>query len=110
MTKGAIVTVHVDDPRQLLSAANAAVQSDLRFQFVTAKGDRHDAVMTAHGKTSRDHSITLPFGAPMTLQVISPHLAIHDGTGRPVAAAGASVQVPTAASAAAFNFTVNGAK
>ena len=102
MPKGAIVTVHVDDPQHLLTPAPGAIQSDLRFQFVTAKGDRYDAVITAHNATSRDHSVTLPFGAAVTLQVMSPALAIHDATGRPAATTGTSVQVPaTAASAAA---------
>ena len=108
MPKGAIVTVHVDDPQHLLTSAPGAIQSDLRFQFVTANGDRYDAVITAHNATSRDHSVTLPFGTAVTLQVMSPALAIHDATGRPAATTGTSVQVPaTAASAAAFTFAVN---
>jgi len=80
MTKGAIVTVHVDDPQHLLAPSPGAVQSDLRFQFVTAKGDRYDAVITAHNQTSRDHTVTLPFGAPVTLQVVVPDYSAESGS------------------------------
>jgi hypothetical protein len=111
MARGSIVTVHVNDPQQLLSATANAVESDLRFQFVTAKGHRYDAVITAHTKTSRDHTVTLPFGTPVTLQVINPHLIVHDETGTSTSTFGRSLQVPvTAAAAAAFTYTVSGAK
>jgi hypothetical protein len=110
LTKGAVLPIHVDDPQQLLAPVKGIMAGDLQFHIVTAKGTHHLAYIVATNKTSRDHSITVPFGTPVTVQVYSPHLVVNDSTGKPAAAAGISVGVPTAASPATLTYTVTGTK
>jgi hypothetical protein len=110
MTHGAVVPIHVNDPLQLLAPITAPIQSDIRVQMVTGKGFRYEAVIVAHSSTSRDYAITIPYGAPMTLQTSSPNLAISTNAGGAAPSAGQAVTIPVGASAATFSFTVAGIK
>jgi len=110
MAKGAVVPIHIADPNGLLMAPSGVIAPDCRVQVVTAKGYRYEAPITAHDATSRDHTITLPFGATVTVQVISPHLTVTDSTGKAVSSAGASTVIPSGGSPGTFTFTVSGAK
>ena len=111
MARGAVLPIHIDDPYQLLTPAKGAIDPNCRFFVVTAKGYRYDAVIVAQGGNSRDHTITLPFGATLNLQVFSPHLVIEDGaTGQPTASAGKTVATAPAGNAAQLNYTVTGTK
>jgi hypothetical protein len=76
MAKGAILPIHIDDPHQLLSTPKGALAADLHVQVVPAKGHHYEAIIVASSKNSRDHQITIPFGAPVSAQVVSPHLAV----------------------------------
>jgi hypothetical protein len=110
MAKGAVVPIHIADPNGLLATPSGVIAPDCRVEVVTAKGYRYEAPITAHDATSRDHAITLPFGAAVTVQVISPHLTVTDSTGKPVSSAGASTVIPSGGSPGTFNFTVSGTK
>ena len=114
LAQGAVLPIHIADPNGLLTAVTGSVASDCRVQMVTSKGYRYEAVVQAQSATGRDYAITVPFGASVTLQVISPNLTVNDGSsGAPVSAAGKSVAAPIAASAPAaptVTFTVVGAK
>jgi hypothetical protein len=110
VAKGAILSIHVDDPHQLLAQPNSVIAPDLMFHVVTAKGHRYPARIVASSATSRDHTITIPFGAPITVKVFSPNLVINDTSGKPAAVAGAAVSVPTTAAGVTLTYTVTGAK
>ena len=111
MAKGAVIPIHIDDPHKLLDAtASGPIAADCRFQIVTAKGFRHEAIVTARNGNGRDHVITVPFGTPLKLQVISPHLVVNDETGAAALASGKDVNIPAPLGASPMKFTVGGAK
>jgi len=110
MTKGAVLPIHIDDPHQLLQTPKGALASDLHVQVVTAKGHHYEAIIVASSKNSRDHQITLPFGTTVSVQVVCPHLAVDDDTGKPATAAGKSVSVASGSAPGQLKFTVTGAK
>jgi hypothetical protein len=110
MAKGAILSVQINDPQGLLAAPASVVSPDCRVQVITAKGYRYEATITAHTATSRNHAIALPFGAAVTVQVISPNLTVNDASGKPVASAGSSVAIPATGSPGGLTFTVSGVK
>jgi hypothetical protein len=110
MAKGAVLPIHINDPQGLLAAPTGAIAPDCRVQVVTAKGYRYEAAITAHTATGRDHTITVPFGATFTVQVISPHLAVNDDTGKAAPSVGKSVAAPAAGNPGTMTFTVSGVK
>jgi len=118
LAKGAIISIHVNDPRQLLAQAKGNAE-DLRFHLVTPKGHHYEAAIVGRDNSGQDHWITVPFGMPLTLKVVSQRLAVDDETGKPAAAAGRTVNIPPGSSASAaptptasaiFTYTVTGAK
>ena len=114
MAKGAVIPIHVDDPHKLLdSTKHGPIAADCRIQIVTANGHRHEAVITARNVNGRDHVITVPFGTPLKLHVISPHLVVNDETGGPTPQTGKDVNIASASAAGGgspMKFTVGGAK
>ena len=110
MARGAVIPIHINDPHQLLSTPKGAVASDLRIHVVTVKGHHYEAPIVASNKNGRDHQVTVPFGTPIQVQVISPHLAVNDDTGKPTTTAGKNVNVANGSNAAQINYTVAGAK
>ncbi len=110
LAHGAVIPIHIDDPLQLLAPAATAIDPACRFQIYTAKGAHFDAPIVARSATSRDYSITIPYGAPVTLRVLSPHLAVNDNTGKPAATAGVSTNVPVGSIVTTLTYTVAGIK
>lgn len=113
MDRGAVVTVHLNDPQQLLSQAKGPIDLSCRVQVVTPKGVHFDAAIVNRTSTGRDHAISVPFGSALSLQLACPHLAMSDGFGNAVSSAamnnpGQTVMVPAAASPAALTFAVTG--
>jgi hypothetical protein len=60
--------------------------------------------------TGRDHTVTVPFGTPFQLQVVSPHLTVNDATGAPAIAQSAVMSAASAAGIATVNYTVTGVR
>ena len=110
MAHGAVIPIHVNDPQGLLTPATTAIDLACQFHIVTARGLHYNATIQASSATGRDYSITVPFGAPVTLQAISPHLALNDSTGNAVSAVGAAVNAPTFGSNPTLVYTVTGKK
>jgi hypothetical protein len=110
MAKGAVLQIHVNDPQQLLAPTKGGFAPDLVFHVVTAKGHHYQAPIVASTKTSRDHTITIPFATTLTLQAISASLAVNDDTGKPAAAVGKAVSVPVTSATTVVTYTVTGTK
>ena len=110
MATGAVLTVHINDPNQLLAPVTGPLAADCHVQVVTAQGRRYEAIIADSTSTSRDHVITIPFGAAYTLQVISPKLVINDSSGNPVPSAGASLATPANANPGVVTYAVSGVK
>ena len=110
MAAGAVLTIQINDPNQLLAPVSGPTSPDCRVQVVTSKGHRYEAIIANATSTSRSHVITVPFGATYSLQVISPKLAVNNSSGAPVEAAGASVTAPASGNPPAVTFAVSGVK
>ena len=110
MAKGAILSIQVNDPNGLLKAPAGVVAPDCHIKVITAKGYRYEAPITASSATGRSHTITVPFGAAITVLVISPNLIVTDSTGKPTSSAGASTAIPAAVSPGVLSYTVSGIK
>ena len=110
MAHGAIIPIHVNDPQGLLTPVTGPIDFACQFHAVTAKGIHYNADIQASTATGRDHSITVPFGALVTLQVISPHLKLNDASGNAVTAQGTAVNAPFGSALATLVYTVTGTK
>jgi hypothetical protein len=110
MAKGAVIPIHLADPQQLLKPAANATPLDCQIHLVTAKGMRYLAAIVAATATGRDHAVTVPFGTPFQLQVVSPHLTVNDATGAPAIAPGAVITATSASAIATVNYTVAGVR
>jgi hypothetical protein len=107
MAKGAVITIHLADPQQLLKPAANATPVDCQIHLVTAKGMRYLAAIVAATATGRDHAVTVPFGTPFQPQV-SPHLAVNDARGAAAIAPSTVMTTASAAGIATVNYTVTG--
>jgi hypothetical protein len=109
MARGAVIPIHVNDPQGLLPAAVGPFNPSCRFDVVTAKGLHYPARIQAQSIGSEDHAATIPFGAALQLQIISPHLVLADSSGKTVTSA-APISVAPGLSAAQLIYTVTGKK
>jgi hypothetical protein len=110
MARGAIVPIHISDPQSLLQPVTGPVDFDLQIHAVTAKGHHYNANIQASSATSRDHSVTVPFGTAITILVLAAHFVVNDQSGNPVPSAGVSVTIPTGAAATTISYVVAGKK
>jgi len=110
MTKGAVLWVQVNDPQQYLKPVTGPVDLNLEIHVVTSKGVHYSAPIQSSTATERSHAITIPYGSPVTLRILSSHLAVNDRSGMPVAAIGTTVSVPTGTNPPTAVFTITGAK
>lgn len=110
MPKGHVLRVHVDDPKQLLKPVAGPVDLDFEIHVVTSKGLHHGMPIASSTKTARDHAITIPFDTPVSLRVFAAHFVVNDQSGKPVVAAGATVNVPSGTAPPVVGFTVTGKK
>ena len=110
MARGAVISIHVNDPQSLLKPTAGPIDFDCQFHIVTAKGLHYIARIQASAAGGRDHAITVPFGAPVNLQAISPHLILEDQSGKTLPTAATAVSIPAAANPAAIVYTVTGTK
>jgi len=110
MAAGAVLTIQINDPNQLLAPVSGPTSPDCRVQVVTGKGRRYEAAIANSTSTGRNHVITVPFGSTYTIQVISPSLAINDSSGKPATSAGASLTTPANGNPPVVSFAVSGAK
>jgi len=110
MPKGAVLSVQVTDPRKLLQPVAGPIDLALEIQVVTSKGLHYSAPIQSNSATGRSYAITVPFGTPLTLRVLSSHYTINDQSGQPVAATGTTLNVPAGSTPSALAFTVTGTK
>jgi hypothetical protein len=110
MARGAVIPIHIDDPQSLLKPVAGPIDFDLQIHAVTAKGHHYNANIESSTATTRDHVITVPFGTPVSIQVLTGHFVVNDESGKPVLAAGASVSTPSGGSAATISYIVSGKK
>ena len=110
MARGAVISIHVNDPLGLLAAATGPIDFACQFHVVTGKGLHYNANIQARAAGSRDHAITVPFGTPVNLQAISPHLILTDQAGKTLPAAATAVPIPAAANPPTIVYTVTGKK
>jgi len=108
MARGAVIPIHIDDPQSLLKPVAGPIDFDLQIHAVTAKGHHYNANIESSTATTRNHVITVPFGTPVTIQVLTGHFVVNDESGKPALAAGASVSTPSGASAATISYVVAG--
>lgn len=108
MAKGAVLHIHVDDPQQLLGPASGPVDLNLQIHVVTASGLHYSAPIQSSSAVARDHAITIPFGAPLTLRVLASHLVVNDQSGKAFAALGAALNVPAGTTPAVVGLTIAG--
>jgi len=111
LAQGAVIPIHVNDPQQLLKPIlGGRVDTSCRIHLVTAKGMHYEAPIVAQSVGGRDHSATVPFGTPYSLQVLCPALSLNDATGNPVVSANSGTPIQAGATASTTVFTVTGAK
>jgi hypothetical protein len=110
MLKGAVLAVHVNDPRALLKTVTGSVDFDLEIHVVTSNGAHYGAPIQAQTSSGRDYAIAIPFGAGVAVRVLSAHFTVTDQSGNAVASAGAGVTVPAGAAPQQIFYTVTGQK
>ena len=110
MARGAVISIHLDDPQGLLKPTTGAIDPTCQIHVVTAKGLHYNANIQASTAVGRDFAITVPFGTPVTLQAISPHLVLNDQSGKPVAQTAASLTALAGTVPATITYTVAGTK
>jgi hypothetical protein len=110
MAKGSVLHIHVDDPQQLLKPLTSAVDLDFQIHVVTPKGLHYRAPLQSSTAVARDHAITIPFGTPMNVRVLSAHYAVSDQSGKAFAAQGTAVSALAGTTPAAIILTVTGKK
>jgi hypothetical protein len=110
MNKGAVLSIHVTDPQAVLKPVTGPIDPDCQFHIVTAKGFHYNANLQSSAVGSRDYAITVPYGAPISLQAIAPHLVLNDSSGKAIAATGSAVSVPAGTVPATFNYVVAGSR
>ncbi len=109
MTRGAVVPIHVNDPQSLLQpVAGSSSARDFQVHAVTGKGLHYRASVRDSSVNSRDLAVTIPFGAAVTLQVLTTHLKVNDRNGNPVSKSGSSLTVASGDSPATMEFTIVG--
>jgi hypothetical protein len=110
MARGAVVPIHVDDPKGLLKSVTGPIDFDLQIHAVTSKGIHYNAAIQARGPLKRDHAITIPFDTSVSIRVLGSHLVVNDPSGQPVPPAGTNVKVPSGSLAATIDYVVAGKK
>jgi len=110
MPRGAVLRIHVDDPQQLLKPASGPVDLDFAIHIVTSKGLHYSAPVQSSTPGGRDHAITIPFDTPVSLRAMSARLVVNDRSGKALAPAGTTVNVPSGTTSAAIGFTISGKK
>jgi len=110
MPKGAVLQVHIVDPQQLLKPVTGPVDFDFELHVITGKGLHHGAPIRSSTPGARDHAITIPFGTPVTLRVLSAHLAVSDQSGKPFASAGTTINIPAGSTPGTVGLTIVGKK
>jgi len=111
LAQGAVIPIHINDPQQLLKPIlGSRIDPGCRIHLVTAKGMHYEAPIVAQSAGGRDHSVTVPFGTPYSLQVMCPKLNLNDATGAPVVSASAGAPIPVGSTVSTAVFTVTGAK
>jgi hypothetical protein len=110
MPKGAVLSIQVNDPQQVLKPAAGPIDLALEVHVVTSKGIHYSAPIQSSSATGRSYAIAIPFATPVTLRVLSSHLAVSDQSGQPVATMGATFNVPAGSTPAVTVFTVTGTK
>ena len=110
MPKGSVLHIHVDDPQQLLRPVTGPIDLEFQIHVVTPKGLHYSAPLQSSTAVARDHAITIPFGIPVNLLVLSAHYTVNDQSGKSFASTGTSVSTPSGATPAAIIFSVTGKK
>lgn len=110
MAHGAVVSIQLNDPQGLLQPVTGPIDFACQFHIVTGKGIHYNANIQASTAGSRDHAITVPFGTPVNLQLLSAHLVLTDQNGNAVPSAATSISIPAGTAPATFVYTVTGTK
>lgn len=111
LAPGAVVPIRVNDSAQKsLKQKDEAVDGELQVQAVTSTGHHYHAVIVAQDDKGRDHSITVPYGMPVSFQVFSPRLTVSESSGKLFAPGGLTVTIPPGTVPAPLILTITGAK
>ncbi len=110
MAKGSVLHVHVDDPQQLLKPVTGTIDLDFQIHVVTPKGLHYSAPLQSSTAVARDHAITIPFGTPVNLRVLSAHYTVNDQSGKSFAAQGTTINAPAGTTPGVVMLTVTGKK
>ena len=100
----------MNDPQGLLQPVTSPIDFACQFHIVTGKGIHYNANIQTSAAGSRDHAITVPFGTPLNLRVLSAHLVLTDQTGKTVPAAAASINAQAGTALSTLVYTVAGQK
>jgi Carboxypeptidase regulatory-like domain len=110
MAKGAVLQVHINDGQALLKPTAGPVDFDFQIHVVTSKGFHHGAPIQSSTALGRDHVITIPFDTPVTVRVLSAHLAVNDQSGKAISPMGTSINVPAGTTPSVVGLTITGKK
>jgi hypothetical protein len=110
MAKGSVLQIHVNDPLQLLGPVSTPVDLSFEIHVVTNKGLHYSAPIQSSTATGRDHAITIPFGAAVTLRVLSARLAVSDQSGNPFPQLGTAINLPSGTPPPIVELSVTGKK
>jgi hypothetical protein len=107
---GAVLTIQLADPGGLLTPATGPIDFKCQIHIVTSRGIHYAAPIQSSAVGGRSHAITIPYGTPVALQVLAPHLVLNDSSGNPVPAAGAPISAAAGTVPATINYVVAGTK
>jgi hypothetical protein len=110
MAKGAVLPIHVNDPLGLLKTVTGPVDFDLEIHIVAPNGAHYAAPIQAQTSSGRDYAIAIPFGAGVTVRVLSAHFTVTGQSGSALAPAGAGVIVPVGTAPQQIVYTITGQK
>jgi hypothetical protein len=76
VTRGAVLTIQLADPRGLLTPATGPIDFRCQIHIVTSRGIHYAAPIQSSAVGGRSHAITIPYGTPVALQLLAPHLVL----------------------------------
>jgi len=109
--RGAVVTVHIDDPQGLVWQKGAKGSlPDLELGVMTPQATLRTARMAGVTATGTDYQLTVPFDVSLKLSIRSFHLQLQDSTGATLVNGSSQTftQPSSALTAAGFSYTVAG--
>ncbi len=93
LRKGALVTVRVEDPSQLLAASGTKSPASLLLGVSTDSFAFRRAALVGQDAAGRTYQVLIPLDRQIRISAVSPSFQVSDAIGRPLATSGIGIQV-----------------